>query len=359
MKSYVLASRNDDIQPEEPLEMHTVVDRALRRLKLQLKSLARIVSSYRRVDIRSKNPLERERAIRIAFEVLTKSRKGDIPDLPELRSQFIWETLEMTKSDQLLRLLDCWQEGARFDLFQRLLGEPRPSSSDWQNVFRPVEYEFRTSWHYWVIFCLTAAISLISLFEMATNFTTGAATLDNMTEIAIRFVQRLFSGKPANFELWSRAVMVVTIETVIMIIAYWYVFGRKQSETGDRIVMVFVTFLGPFVVLPLGMLLAPILVIMALSDRERGVVERLVSAAFIGPMTIIASVFLSLLSLVILLFANLSIADYVSWQFAIGMWLIILAAIGVLALIGRRKDRAARNPLHGILDESLHSRYRR
>lgn len=46
------------------------------------------------------------------------------------------------------------------------LEKPKPNRNDWRNVFRPVEYEFKTSWQSKGIRLMLAILSLLSILEV-------------------------------------------------------------------------------------------------------------------------------------------------------------------------------------------------
>jgi hypothetical protein len=48
----------------------------------------------------------------------------------------------------------------------RLIKSRRPQVSDWQRIFKPLKYEFRTSWHYRVVLIVAGVASLIALGQI-------------------------------------------------------------------------------------------------------------------------------------------------------------------------------------------------
>ncbi len=54
----------------------------------------------------------------------------------------------------------------QLELLSRLINSRRPQKSDWQQIFKPVKYNFSTSWHYRVILFCSGIASLIALFQM-------------------------------------------------------------------------------------------------------------------------------------------------------------------------------------------------
>ncbi|MBD2074346.1 NACHT domain-containing protein [Phormidium sp. FACHB-592] len=65
------------------------------------------------------------------------------------------------------RLLVQLPPQVKIDLLHRLVLYRRPQINDWRNLFRPIQYEFRTSCHYRSILLLAAALSLAAMFGVS------------------------------------------------------------------------------------------------------------------------------------------------------------------------------------------------
>ncbi len=63
-------------------------------------------------------------------------------------------------------LFSSLDSGLQLDLLHRLVNNRLPDRNDWRNLFRRLEYDFKTSWHYWSVLVFATAVSLVAIGEM-------------------------------------------------------------------------------------------------------------------------------------------------------------------------------------------------
>jgi|GEM_PF-436666 len=63
-------------------------------------------------------------------------------------------------------LFSCLPANFQLDLLQRLVNYRLPDRNDWRNLFRPLEYNFKTGWHYQLILFFAVVASIAALAQI-------------------------------------------------------------------------------------------------------------------------------------------------------------------------------------------------
>jgi len=229
---------------------------------------------------------------------------------------------EIDASPRWRYLLHSLTLSLQFDLVRRLMDGPIPTRSDWLDIFRPVTYEFRTGWHYRVILALAAIVSILALGQMA------AIVLHSPILLSWR------NG------LVSAAALAVVLS--------WYVFWRGLARLHiphDPEYLFFYGLLGPILALPplLYGVYGTILSLLAndLDEAKEYVKVILVFVSFFGWLPALGY------------FVTVSLLSVLPWQYVVLVWVTLLVTCAALWLLGKRRHRAAQNPLRGILEAQV------
>jgi hypothetical protein len=238
---------------------------------------------------------------------LTEEVLKDVREIEREVEQKVNEALERLESrDDTPQYLKSMDKRLQIDFIKRILSGRKPTQNDWSNVLRKdvYDYEFDTSWHYYLILVIAGVLSLISVGYMGWN---------------IYHSQTLLS-------YWN-----VFLGILIFAIIYdWGIFlteslSEPQLSFSDEFLFYFVA----------GVIIVPSVAIRGLRSRDLDDLGRLpfmVWAPTIG------------------YFTTIFMLNFVSWLVVALIWGIIIGGCISLAVIGSRKEARSMNPLKGILD---------
>jgi NACHT domain len=206
---------------------------------------------------------------------------------------------------KFIRILMATPPGIRGELSSRLLRSPEPTVDDWMNIRKPIAYNFKGSWHLRLVHSLAVVVTFVALLGIAYSF-----------------------GRPAVS--WANVARALSIVVCVFIwtIAYFCWFAEAFN-------VIPVLFLGPLVYVK------DILeTIGELPGKDSGDVtfELLVIPCMLSFFPIC------------IYFASSFFLRELPWGFVLSFWLVVGVLMVFLWRTGRRRERAARNPLFGLLD---------
>ena len=137
----------------------------------------------------------------IIFQILESygntNNKKDIYNL----TQFLFQIINSIASPRLIYLLNCLNFEQRYRLIKEIIIEnPKPKIEDWINIFNPLKYEFRKSWHFqalriiMVLLIILIYTPIIIFFENSTNWSNGLILMGGIS---------IFSYLPLYWNLMS------------------------------------------------------------------------------------------------------------------------------------------------------------
>lgn len=240
------------------------------------------------------------------------------------RGLFTEEIIKMTGSNRLRYLFSNLPPGMQFDFIYRITKGPSPNRNDWLNIFKPLQYEFKTGLIYRSILIIAAVITTIALGQVS-------LTAVSMTS--------LFTWKNGLLLLTSIALVSGLIALI-----------RKDKTLdfdihNEPLEFAMVILGGPL-----------ILIIGVLSEIYKSVIKK-EKSHFLEILVFLPNILWStaagyFMSTFLLNF----FPSWVVWAF----WITLFVTCTLLWRIGRRHERKAQNPLHGILDaKPVESRVRK
>jgi len=316
---------------------------------------------------------------------------SDTPDasgLSTTTAALIRELLKLTHARPIARVLSLLPPRTQIDLFHRMVTEPVPTMEDWNNIFRPIKFKFKKSWHFSVALLLAWAMSMLGLLgdvipqgESITNsqvwvfiglFACMAITWARMLTLIYR---EQYTG-----EKWFSYALIVLLPPSYILSAIASVsdavaskFDPKSEFKVRHLVLVILScvFLISMVelllldipglltsVVLLSIIAIPIALLLMIARAGLDTHTPAFGSWFdelnkeLVMMLIHATIFLIYMILVVY-FSSLYLLQYVSIAMLVLMWGAWIGVFFVVCLKGLKKDRAARNPLHGLLDSSL------
>ena len=270
----------------------------------------RIVIPLCTVELRSE-----ARFSRFAEEMASEARYSRFSERMTSDAEFSARFFESAEISSLWQcLFDSLQPDLKFELLPRLwkpyTSRGYPSRDDWRNIFRRVEYEFSSGWHYKAVLMIFAIISLVALTQMG---------------LLVLSLSPLIS--------WTNGLIVAAALAVILgwVFLLTDIYHHVSWDEPDDF---------------LAVLVGTIRV-------SRFIIEEIFeNFDFFANFDFIESlVYFTYFvwSPIIVYFASIFLLTFLSWQFVVLVWLILLVFCGLLWWRGYKLDRDARNPLQGII----------
>lgn len=114
-------------------------------------------------------------------------------------------------SERTKKILLQIPSNLRAELLKRLLAERKPTERDWRNIFHPLKYEFRRSWLYWAILLWSLGITTLAAVkvvqEMIAQFSIlpafsplGMSILGVVVSVVLWLVLLVNGGDPLLFQ---------------------------------------------------------------------------------------------------------------------------------------------------------------
>ncbi|MGH9755022.1 MAG: hypothetical protein ACREA2_19775, partial [Blastocatellia bacterium] len=305
----LVAEKNADMTPGD-LPDSALVDKALAYLNLARNEL--VDSGEDIVE-----------TIKEAFNKLDVATFGYKAD------EFIDLFLNITAVDKhWLYLMSCLRLGSRYDLLQRVIKGPEPTRGDWENIFKPVKYEFGKSWRFRIFAFMFVTATIVSIVKLL-----GTIPYPNRSMYVPVFLGGL------GLLIWD----IVLIRSLI----------KGLSQTGfERLgFLLIASLIGP-----------AFLIITLVNDMIRHVRGKKPSATSVGTLLIFFSVFSAICSILTLplvilaYFTTSAMLPVLAWKYIIILWLLFVGVMVTLWLTGSRLHRAAQNPLSKILELDMSSK---
>ncbi|MDJ0658055.1 MAG: NACHT domain-containing protein [Crocosphaera sp.] len=314
-----------ELLSEIDIEWFVILQSATTVEKLS-QSLANLVQTILKSESETTTEIVKESTVYSNFMIVKATEKllkqRSTPKTNSIKEQFIDQCLKEARN-----LPDLWQSlfnrlelTLRLELFYRFLTqfpEVVPSRKDWRNIFRPLKFEFRNSWHYRIILTLFAIISLVTLTQMVLIILNSSLLMS-----------------------WTNVVIMIATLAIIFcwILPFFYVYNSvyiPKWDNADQIVLYF--FIG----------------IIILIVCIRNLFKDPFSVNFLNINSFDFESFALLPYVVwfpvIVYFTSIFLSAFLSWQFIVLVWLIFFASGYVLLRDAKRRERAANNPLQGIL----------
>ncbi len=226
--------------------------------------------------------------------------------------QFVsgYELLDKFPRLSLFRLLNV---DIQDRLIERLLTSSRAvTRGDWLNLFKPDEYQFSKSWHFRLVNAIYIFTSLVAVIQMISIIRTTPSLLS-----------------------WHNAWLVAGILGIPIVLLL-----ANVRDTYTDMVLSFL-FLGP-----LG-------VIRAVINNHPVEITGNVTWNFVGSFiffSIITGLAAAWMPL-IFVFAALALWHRLPLPVVMAIIVITISVCMILVLYGERRDRIARNPLRGVIDQ--------
>ena len=322
-----------------------------------------------------------------------KKRISGAEDTEKRMSELLTdENLDKVSNDRNWRyLFGGMNRLLQYNLFERMVSsKTTPSVDDWRNIGRPVDYKFESSWQ-------ARGIKLTLLILMALGVGGFVSTINQTLKILSweNGLRELMVLLPmiVTFWLWEQGELkgtffdldMIEIFSVFIWITFVPIFGYTISRVFGNLII------GEIAGGILGAILFATFLIFTVSAKK---ILTYVTAGMSGTVfgLIFASISISLISITsVLIFtiiislitcfifywfteknilvASLYGALYASsylfiflptelllsrygWMWAMFFWLVCLGLITTLYLIAKRRERAAQNPLRGLLELS-------
>lgn len=339
-------SGSNSIDKEGKITKENIFKRLLFRTRVQVSEGFKVYYQIltgkvdRPGDIKSKESVERYYAVRHTLSSLANANKNMVSNLQELQNSFIQATIAYWDSELPMRFFNFWADSRKFEIYHRLLGEPAPSRDDWRNIFKPVKYQFKFSRHYWTIIIVMTLISFIFGYGLIVHFATISSLMKNVLEIEIP-------------SLWNSSIKVdnaffnflmISYPAIFMVLA-WAIYISPDAVAENRILIVKLLFLAPIYL--------PYLSLASFREFKK-IGKNTISDKILRPVIMLilffAILLFTLISLCIWIIFYFGLSIYIRWNLALGLTLVLGGLLFYNLRIGERRDREARNPLHGILD---------
>lgn len=218
-------------------------------------------------------------------------------------SAFVEKTCALMQASPRWRyLVSSLPPTIQFNLLLRLVQGPRPTPDDWRNIYRPVRYHYKTSWHYRAILALVALASVGALGQIAATLAFAPVLLG-----------------------WHTMGM---LGAGVVVLWGWFVLWRDGITRKPELLL---SGLLGLVAVPYTLYTA------AVVYREHLTLGHY-----------IAYIPLAFWSLTIAVLLSAALGWVLAPLFVVLVWLVLVGAGLALWLVGSRRDRAARNPLRGL-----------
>jgi hypothetical protein len=206
---------------------------------------------------------------------------------------------------KFIRILMATPSGIRGELPSRLLKSPEPTVDDWVNIRKPITYNFNGSWHLRLAHSLAIVVTFVALLGIVYSF-----------------------GRPAIS--WANVARALSIGVCVFTWFFAYVGGRG----GEPDVSLFL-LLGPWV---------------NVKDFLEGMGR--INWKTFGEATVMLAMLLCMLFFlpICIYFTSSFFLRELPWGFVLSFWSVVGVLMVFLWRTGRRRERAARNPLLGLLD---------
>jgi hypothetical protein len=219
-------------------------------------------------------------------------------------------------SEKFRELVHRMDLRTRVRFMMRLLREPLPTRDDWINVNRRVSYHFDTGWHFRACLLFWTALAALPLQGLATM-------LGRWSTLAV--LQKVVFG--------GSMIVILLQASCALLLA----FSNVREKDGDT--WLFALLFGP---------LAPLLAVLSIPVAVR---EDDALGFALAPVGVICSAWIVSLGY----FGTMRVLSFpgAGVPGAVAFWVAVVAISAALWVLGLRSDRAARNPLHGILDTAV------
>ncbi|MGK7886534.1 MAG: NACHT domain-containing protein [Crocosphaera sp.] len=296
------------------LSIHWNTLKSAKDVKELSKPLADLVKTILELESERKTEIVREWNLYDDYVIVKATNKlleqSPTPNIKTLRRRFIDQFFREAQGDSelLQSLFKRLELNVRLELFYRFLtqfSQVTPSRNDWRNIFRPLKFEFSKSWHYKIILTLLAIMSVVAITQIALiilnsspiiSWTNGLIMATALAIIIGWFIP--FFDMSHYFPKWDepkRILYFFTIGFMIPLVLLWVIFERNFNFCMLSMLLYFVWFTA------------------------------------------------------IIFFTSIFLFTFFSWQFVILVWVILFTFVRILWQDGNRRERAAKNPLKGII----------
>jgi hypothetical protein len=263
-------------------------------------------------------------------------RLADSHRVQDLQSRLVKQLARQRLSPKTQFILSCLPRDMQVTALLGMFAESRATKDDWRSIFTPSKYQFRRSWHFGVILVITLSLTLFTLWQLWLA------------------VHRPHSGLSA----WLPWVEGVAILAALVV----FIGGLVVGEAAPTVLAVVEG--GPISTAMLAWIMAEERIWAPSSGRyelgRASVMTKVLRWALIILIIVVwTGLFvvtfpLTVGSLAIIVESSLALQEWSgSWTVVIMFWLAVTVSVGVLVVVGLRRDDKARNPLHGAVATSL------
>jgi hypothetical protein len=233
--------------------------------------------------------------------------------------------------------LRCLPQKTQFDLVERIWKGPEPTKRDWTQVFRPIDYTFRRSWHHLLHSVLMAGLV--------------AATIVSISILGASPWVGLFNSIPFAAPMASQWLLPLAGAALSLCVGVYYLVRGDIDVIGTVYSIALIA--AVILVVPILLVVVAGFSLWTFAAKVEGTTSRLDHAAIsvIGTLTVIVLVVMAGLPLALVLLYVTALASIAtSWPFiALGWVSLALLFFGVWRA-GLRRHRESQNPLRNILD---------
>lgn len=240
-------------------------------------------------------------------------------------------------------------------LFQRLENGPIPTTDDWLNIFRPLKYEFYKSWHYRIILILTIVASIAifgqALYLTLANKMVGFGLISLILATMAIFFRTDYYQNPIFSQIKSHNIqfneeikycyMKKNLESIKShqkdILDYFH--SRENYISSIEKYADFTWEPKPTDYNRISNFARYLFLIDSFSYNLyfRTMQKVIMYNSIIGFYSIIIALF------------TLTLPISLAWYYIALLWLTLIGTCSMLWLIGKRRERKAQNPLHGLI----------
>lgn len=243
------------------------------------------------------------------------------------------------------------------NLLRRLIKGPQPTIDDWRNIFQPLGYEFKKSWHYRMILVFTGIASITALIPLILNILEMiVAKWPQIPDIKFMILSLLV------VQIVGFYILLISINDPIFYPIFlvnpinfskfvWYTLKNEVSKVKH-------TASYPIkdtndIKFDLSLLKNPIKsskFMWYILKKEVQQAKYIESYIFVVLTPVWWLLGISW-PWIVMFFATLALLRVLSWPYVIFFWLTVVGSGIILWRIGTQREREAQNPLAGILDE--------
>lgn len=296
--------------------------------------------------------------------------------------EIITEILRIANATAMARLLKLLKPETQIEVFHRLMGPQVAGIEDWHNLFTPAKFRFKRSWQFRLALFIASILSLLPIlllvwFSGDPHYVWLGVYL---VSASITWVVVLINVSKENYEndSWSRLLTLLVLPFILLrLLIRWMesIARREQPELqrpkiGIGFIVILLCLFFLLIEASIGGFSSRVFLI---STSVAVPLTLLFAGVCLAPRSLTNYVRVSedvddLLMIILSSGQSLCFASsvfFIAFSFfsvgvkLFGIFTVVLVGLGLIILLyflcvnGLQRDRAARNPLHGILDKRV------